>query len=305
MNEHERRYRRSVGRTDSAEMRERYRRLSEKQAAQSKNSQMTYDDYLAQAKDIEKIIEVDDDSRWIKFKEAAADYFSWVSDKKEKYAPIAKERAKTLAKEGFQKQPIHRQSVKRWIATASTKLDPLREKYGQKNVQYGLFTGTAVLVLLGGFVLFRGDGGSASDSVAVTGLENGAVQGAEAPAQPTFDVITPDDNTLTSAIKFDPSQGVASYQDKVKEHTLTISQQPLTDEQKQNKEAEIEKIAINLLAEISFETQFGTTYLTNTAPDGTNSQVAFFMTQDLLVFIRTGGTAINPDAWVEYINSIN
>ena len=305
MREHEKRYRSAARRPRATDARAQYRRVADKLSAESKNRQMTYDDYLAQLKDGEKIIEVDDDSRWTKIKDAASEYFAWVSDKRQKYTPIVKQKLKTVAKRVAEKQPVLKQKLILWVKAADTRLEPLKQRFGAKNVYFTGITGISVLVLLGGFMALTGGGDSKGSEVAVSELETGAVQGAETPVDPTFDVIIPKDGELTSAIKFDPSQGVASYQDQVNEHALTVSQQPLTDAQKEDRDAELTRVSVALLADISFETQFGTTYLTNTAPDGTTSQVVFFMTEELLVFIRTGGSTLTPDEWVEYINSIN
>ena len=310
MNEHERRYRSSIGKSSSEQARARYKAAAQgrsaRPAANSKKP-MTYDDFLAESSDTEKIIELNEDSKVERFLDFSERYFGWLKAKRDKYTPIVKEKVKTGAKTAVKKQPVTKDRLKKGVKQADGWLDPLKQKYGRQNVHYGMITGTVVLVLLGGFILVWG-GGADSDvatgdsSVQETGF--GEVQGAETPTQPDFEVATPSDNTQQTAIRFDPEQGVASFQDKLREHTFTISQQPLTDTQLADKEGQLEIIAVNLLAEVSFETQFGTTYLTNTAPDGTSSQVAMFMTDELLVFIRTGGTSLSADNWVEYINTI-
>jgi hypothetical protein len=66
----------------------------------------------------------------------------------------------------------------------------------------------------------------------------------------------------------------------------------------------LNEVATSLLAEVSFDTKFGTTHIAN-APDDTGDQVAIFMTEDLLVFIRTRESTIDPVSWIEYINNIN
>lgn len=290
MREHEKRYR-SIGRSSSEEARERYKRVADKSAARKKNTQMTYEDYLRETKDTEKLLELDDDSRWTKFKEGVGDYTSWLSEKRDKYVPVAVEKSKTV----YKKQVQEKNYPTRLKQAAQKRLQPLYEKYGTKNVKYAGITSIAVLGLLGGFIIIRGGG----SEVAVT--EDGQVAGAEI-AEPTFDVVRPNDED--NQVFFDPELGVASYQDTVGGKTVTISQQPISTEQQANKTEFLNQVAVNLKADVEFSTQFGPTHL-STKPDDTGDQVVFFLTDELLVFIRTRGESISPIEWTEYINSIS
>ena len=124
--------------------------------------------------------------------------------------------------------------------------------------------------------------------------------------EPTFDIVLPDERSdqVEDRIFFDSDLGVASFRDAIRGSEVTISQQPLTDEQKADREGQLEIIALQLLAETSFDSKFGTVYVSNTSPDGTPSQVTMFTTDELLIFIRTSGNALSVDAWAEYIQRI-
>ncbi len=271
------------------------------------NGKMTYDEYLAQVKDVDKIIDVDEDSRVEKFLDFSETYFDWVRAKKAKYMPLAKNGLERAYKRIRREQPITKTRLRGVASWADGRLTPVKSRFGVQNVYFGLITSTVVLVLVGGFIFVRSDPQDADDGqgVAVEGSSFGEVQGVETPVDPTFNVLTPADNSSQTPVFFDSAQEVASFQDKYEEHTFTLSQQPLTDNQIADPESELENIALTLFADVSFETRYGETYVSNTAPDGTSSQVVLFMTDELLVFIRTSGTSLSIVEWTNYINEIN
>ncbi len=289
MREHERRYRTSIGKSDSETQRARYRAASDKKEATKKNRQMTYDDYLAEVKDGEKFFEVSDDTRWDEIRENIRSkirvYSEWVKANGPTYAQTAYTKARGYARIAWS-----------W---AQKQYKTLRARYSTRQLALAGGASIAVLVLLGGLVsVFTGSDGTSEQTVA-----EGTVQGASSEPTIDFDPVLPS-TVEEDAVFIDARQGVASFRDQIGLSTVTVSQQPLTEEQKADRAGQLELISVQLLSDVSFATQFGTTYLTNTAPDGTASQVVMFTTDDLLVFIRTPGTTIAVDDWVEYINTI-
>lgn len=263
---------------------------------------MTYDDYIKQTANIDKIIEIDEDTKWDKLRDFVGEYLAWMAAKTKRYTPVVKAKAASLAKVAYQKQPINKALLERWARGAREKIKPLESKFGAKNVLFGGITGITVLVLGGGFFipkLFSGESGQVQSAVDVAEDLNIGNQ-----IEPTFDVAVTDTVNKDQGIYFDPEVGVASYRDIVRGFTVTVSQQPLTDVQRADPAGELEKLAVQLLAGVSFETDLGTVYLTTPAPEGDPSQVAMFMTNDLLIFIRTAGVSISTEGWVEYINRI-
>jgi len=314
MREHEGRYQSSPANQEGGRKRARPPRnrlsIGRQYTSGKKDKQMTYDDYLAQVKDADKIIDVDEDSKLDVAREVWTQYVEWLKQKRLKYQPIV------IAKlRGAIKTVVDSPKVTQFTCVVKSKtvnsFGSLVRRLGRNNVVNGAITSTVVLVILGVFIASLSSSDSVNDNVAqgVDGSDSiqsseGSVQGASARVEPSFDVVTPDDEPIQASVVFDPSVGVASFKDKIQDRGITVSQQPLTDEQKADKVNQLELISVSLSAEVSFETKFGTTYLTNVAPDGTKSQVVLFMTEELLVIMRSDGVTINPDAWVEYINTI-
>lgn len=182
--------RRSARRLTPEEARARYRASAPtKTGSDGVKRQMTYDDYLAHVKDAEKLIEIDDESRWTSFKEGVSDYFNWLDDKREILGEKTKQ-AFTKDDDG-QTGAFWRALTKLRVGFKKLIL-PLEKRVGAKNLRYATVTGITVLVLYGGFGLIFGGAG---DEIAVDGQNRSSpsVQGAASDQEDLIAVESDDD----------------------------------------------------------------------------------------------------------------
>jgi len=301
MREHEKRYRRGgSGEVKSSKAKVDIGHVKpNKTPTKPANTKITYDDFLESIKDADKIIDINDDSKWNNFLEFTSEYVSWINQKKNKYLPVAKKKLSEFAIKSYQKQPIHRLAIEKWSKTGYRRLKGLNSQFGSKKVLFGGLTSIALLVLGGGFIIFRDSPQPQGTVKAVVDEKPNVVR-----EEPDFPIVTSDTADLEQGLYFDSSKGVATFRDKIKSVPVTVSQQPLNDQQKLNPAGELEKVAVQLSAGISIKTKLGTVYITTPDPEVSKDQAALFMTNDLLIFVKTAGVSISTEGWVEYINSI-
>lgn len=109
---------------------------------------MTYDDYIRQIKDVEKIIEIDDSSKWNQFRDFVSEYWNWVDEKKQKYYP----KANRFVKKKLSRALIVIRSISETIVRSThNKLKPLEKKIGQRNLKYSIFS---VLLIITSSLVF-------------------------------------------------------------------------------------------------------------------------------------------------------
>ena len=125
------------------------------------------------------------------------------------------------------------------------------------------------------------------------------VAGASTAAKPTFETLVPN-QTAKSSIKFDATRQVASYEDKIEEGRIVVSQQKLAE--KDLIDANFlsrTATAFNLKTEVT--TKKGQAYIGVNID--TNTQFAMFVYKEFLVFLQAEKSYKNQTI-VEYIDSL-
>ncbi len=257
----------------------------------TKTRKVSYDDYVEHVNNIEKIIDIDERTRWRQTVDYWDDYSEWSSVQRSKFRKWLAAHYINLRK----KQPT---VVESWQKLTR----PLYKRYGARNVQFASIS--AIVGVLGLIVVNGLFFGASSAPIEVT--DESQVLGGSS-TQPNFAVVKPDNLTDETAIFFDPQLETASYVHEIDGTPVVISQQPLSDAQKQNRAAELSLIATTLSADFSFDSKFGRTFISSAAlEDGSQaSQVIIFMTEDLLIFIRNDSSVfLEPQSISDYISRI-
>jgi hypothetical protein len=167
-------------------------------------------------------------------------------------------------------------------------------------------------MILGGYLLVRSPAAEVAlentlepDSLQTTGVAGETTDNPGLPSEPDFELALTDTINADEGISFDANRGVASFRDTIRGVKVTVSQQKLTEGQKIDRAAQTELVAVQLLASTSLESDIGTVYLTDPTGQADPSQTAIFSTDELLIFVRTQGVVLAPQAWLEYANSID
>ena len=109
-------------------------------------------------------------------------------------------------------------------------------------------------------------------------------------------------NTEPTDRAFDEEVGVSIYKDNISNVAVTVSQQVLPENLKNNP-AELQKLAISLDSKTSInrhETQKGLIYIAETEEE---TNIVIFNHNNLLVFIRSAAI-IDDQAWIDYVNQL-
>jgi hypothetical protein len=132
--------------------------------------------------------------------------------------------------------------------------------------------------------------------------ENGQAINAP-PATKEFESIESDVLVEGEEPKYIPEVGIEVSRNVVSGYVVTVSQQPLTEEQRKDPEEFLSTISVAELAGGSIETNKGRAYIV--APtDDFPSQRVMFIVKDSLVLVQTPGVSIEDEAWADFINSI-
>lgn len=269
-------------RPEASQQRAQYRRLADKKSASAR--QMTYDDYVSQVRDIDKIIEVDEDN----FGERLRRSVSSLRNRLELVIGRLSSRFTAFVHSAVGEKL----ATQKWLGQA---------KQWDRRVVIGVGSVTSIIVLvLCGQLLFGDDSIRTSDLTSSAGQ----VQGARVVTE-DFEPVVPEDKKeeIAKTLYIEPQKGIAGYHDTLSGFPITISQQPLSDEQKRDPEESLSKISVAVYASGSLETKKGRAYIVQPSEDDPTQKV-LFITKDLLILIRTSGTDISDEAWIEYINSI-
>jgi hypothetical protein len=121
--------------------------------------------------------------------------------------------------------------------------------------------------------------------------------------QPNFDALktTSEDGGSKEAV-FDPEKEIYTYQDQLEGNIITITQQPMPDDIKNDTEG-IKKLALSLTGAVSIDrlnTNKGVLHLTQ---EENGSQRGVLGYNDLLLFL-TSNQKISAPAWVDYVNGL-
>lgn len=118
-------------------------------------------------------------------------------------------------------------------------------------------------------------------------------------AEPTFETLAPPVSQKTEkAVAFDEEKKVASFNDKIGETGVTVSQQPLPDNFKSNAAEETEKLARSFKATRVITANDIRAYTGLSSETGT--QTVVFTKNGLLIFIHAS-QELNNDALARYI----
>lgn len=107
-------------------------------------------------------------------------------------------------------------------------------------------------------------------------------------------------NTVSGNFSYDSEKKVTSFSDKIGEEEVTISQQPLPQDFKDNPDGRVEIFAKNANFNELIQTKSGRAHI-GTSIKGPQSVV--FHREGLLVFLRSEKKILNTD-WVRYIDSL-
>ena len=244
-----------------------------------------YDDYLKKLDEQEQLFDLSDDT----FMDALRE---WSDEKKKIWGP----RLKIASKSSWKATRKGSSSVISRLSSTSTRL---YKKLGL--VKIGAAVGLIVLSIgVISFVANRGESGLEGEVAAATD-DSGTVQPVGAP----FPIVASDSIVESRGVSFDRETGVASFRDKFNELEVTVSQQPLTQEQIDRGEQFLNEVAFSLQTSTSFPTEKGTVHLTIPSEDNPDeSQVGVFIYKDLLIFVRTHDIQFEPVDWVEFVNSL-
>lgn len=117
---------------------------------------------------------------------------------------------------------------------------------------------------------------------------------------PTYDTVLPggkESNTTNGKLRFDPDKQVASFTDTIGPTTITVSQQPIPENFKNNIDEEVKKLAEGFSATEIINESNPKAYLGN---DVKGAQTVIFHKNGVLVFILSS-RAIEKYQWAEYI----
>ncbi len=155
----------------------------------------------------------------------------------------------------------------------------------------------AAVVLIAAFGIFKLTMLGNKPSNSGPGVLGGNVQ------EPEFDAILPDgkkEETESGKIGYDPAKRVASFTDTIGNVPITISQQPLPANFKDNPDEELKKLAENFSANEVIMESNPKAYL-GTSVKG--PQTVVFHKKGVLVFIQSASQVEKTD-WAAYITKL-
>ncbi len=118
---------------------------------------------------------------------------------------------------------------------------------------------------------------------------------------PSYSPLKPEDSSASiTETDYDSKRQLYRYNDEYSGVQLTISQQPLPNDLKENP-SKIEQLASTIGAKEKIETTNGDAYISTDTKDATQRVVLAH--RQLLIFILSSKTLSNSD-WVEYIQSL-
>ena len=160
-----------------------------------------------------------------------------------------------------------------------------------------------VAVALGGFTLLTG-----RESGEVAGTSDDPSVAAQEEAKAAFDPLVPLENLKDATgkqsepeFRFDKDKKVLAFVSQYNEANLTISQQKVPDNFRDNP-SQLMSVANAFGADESMGTQKGTAYIAT--DEKTNEQTAIFATDEVLVFVRST-KVLDEEEWKFYINQLN
>lgn len=121
--------------------------------------------------------------------------------------------------------------------------------------------------------------------------------------EPEFDTVLPSgkqENTTSSKLGYDPERKVASFTDTIGTANITVSQQPLPEQFKENTDEEVKKVAEGFSANEVINESNPKAYL---GTDVSGAQTVIFHKNNLLIFILSN-KQIEKDQWAEYITKL-
>ena len=125
---------------------------------------------------------------------------------------------------------------------------------------------------------------------------------AEKTEKANFEYSLPDGDAseANGTVKYDATKKVVNYQDDIGGVAITISQQPLPSNFKDDTEAKVKKLAEDFAATKTIATANPTAYVGTSAK---GPQTVIFSKKDLLVFIQSTKEIDDKD-WAEYITNL-
>ncbi len=261
----------------------------------TKKQPMTYDDYIRSLASSEKLFEVEEipfGERFRKFTDVLSEFASRL-----KTALWRRIRSYSVTLLAFIRS--HRpEAVNKQLKPVIRTYKQLEKRFGARTLMVAGSLG-AIFILAGFSVILTKSQLSKPDKGG-----NGEVQGVSDAPKPTFDVVESETRDENTKVAFDPQLGVASFQDKVGDLPVVISQQPLAEEQRKNQNEFLNEVSVNLRTTGSIETDKGTVHFTiPTQKKNDTVQVIIFIYKDLLIFVRADGT-LEPDQIKAYVDGL-
>lgn len=131
-------------------------------------------------------------------------------------------------------------------------------------------------------------------------LETNSSDGGAKSIPKSFAELSPEDTTNVTNERYDASRGFYVFNDKYKSGNITVTEQPLPDNVRNNPEKG-KQLAQSVGATDEFETTHGMIYLT--LSDTKTAQRAVLIHRQLLVFIQST-EPLDPTSWVDYVQTL-
>lgn len=239
-------------------------------------TELTYDEYIESIGVDEKIIDISD--------ETTKDV---LSKNVKKAFSTAKHRIVLIAKHGSPRFLKIKAAV--GLFSFSTK----------KMVVIGSASlGVAILLVVSVNVFRSISGNNNSDGVvgsAVTGSPTKSIL-------PSQEVLVESTTSDSADPGKDPKTEFSLYDNQIQDYTITVSKQVIPADNNENPEGFLDIAAASFDASASFTTSKGKAYVANIGQEEDQSQVAFFVDNGSVIFLRTQSIRLNIEAWAEYIN---
>ncbi len=159
---------------------------------------------------------------------------------------------------------------------------------------WALGSTVCLVVMAGGvFVVSSSDSGPAADSPAVL---------SQTDTKASFDYSLPDGNEyeVDGQVRFDPEKQVVNFVDSIGGVDITISQQPIPEDFKEDTDAKVKKLAEGFSATKTIATANPTAYIGTSAK---GPQTVIFAKKDLLVFMQSSKKIDDVD-WASYVTNL-
>lgn len=158
-----------------------------------------------------------------------------------------------------------------------------------------------VVVLVGGAIvatpyIIKAVGGKGSTSTN-TGSSTTKQQPAYAPLEPTTSSAA---TSHVQNVEYDSAKQLYKYNDTYEGVSLTVSQQPLPDDLRNNPD-KLKALAASIGANEAVTTTNGTVYISTDA--NLTTQRLVFASKQILVFMQANGVLKNPE-WVKYVQAL-